>query len=489
VSRLQPGVIRGIFTNFQWTAKSRPFGAKTRFAGTGSAQFINYCLLIESLHRSKDGLGSLFAMNHLSSLLFVSLFFSSLPGAETWPQFRGPGNTATAVEGAEIPGEWSADKNVKWKTALPGPGSSSPVYWGERLFVTCYTGYGTDKKEPGEQKDLGRVLLCLDRTTGKILWQKPVGLENREDDYRGYIMEHGYASATPVTDGKYVYVFFGKGGVHAFTMKGEKVWSKAVGSSSSTKKWGCAASPTLHEDVLIVNASDESGAIIAFDKVSGEEKWRYESDKLALSYNTPTIHTPASGKAEVVISAPDELFALDPATGKRLWFAASEIPGNVCPSVISAGETLFTTGGWPRKGALAVKGGGTGDVTDKILWKSKLFSYVPTPVLVDDVLCWVNDQGDVVVMEVATGKVITNRKVEGLKGRRQMSFYASVVRVGDKIFAVSRREGTFVFEANREMKQIGHNDLGDASDFNATPAIAKDALYLRSNKALYCIGK
>ncbi|MDA0766936.1 MAG: PQQ-like beta-propeller repeat protein [Verrucomicrobia bacterium] len=428
-------------------------------------------------------------MNPNITLLAVTLVSSNFLWADGWPQFRGPDGAATAVEGAAIPTEWSAEKNLKWKTPLPGPGSSSPILWEDKIFVTCYTGYGVKKEEPGEPNELGRELVCVDRVSGDILWSKEVGLKSKEDDYRGYLMEHGYASATPVTDGKHVFVFLGKGGLHAFTLEGEKAWSKEVGTSSGDKRWGSAASPVLHGDLLIVNAADEARGVIAFDKKSGEERWRYESDKLELAYNTPTIHSPEGGRTEIVVSAPEELFALDPANGKRLWFLASDIPGNICPSVVSAGETLFTTGGWPRKGSLAVKGGGAGDVTDKILWRSKTFSYVPTPLVHEGLLHWVSDEGKAIVMDLKSGKVLTNREVDGIPGRKQMSFYASAVRVGDKIFVVSRRDGTFVFEANKEMKQIAQNDLGDETDFNATPAVAKDAIYLRSNAALYCVGE
>jgi len=211
--------------------------------------------------------------------------------------------------------------------------------------------------------------------------------------------------------------------------------------------------------------------------------------ELELSYNTPTIHTPASGKTEIVIAAPNELFALDPKTGKKIWWAASEIPGNISPSVISAGETLFTTGGWPKKGSMAIKGGGTGDVTDKILWKSKTFSYVPSPVFKDGLLYWINDEAQVIAMDLEKGETVTKRQVEAIKKRKKFSFYASTLRIGDKLIAVSRRNGTFIFEADKGMKLVGINQLGDDSDFNASPALAKDALYLRSNQAIYCIAR
>jgi|TARA_B110000879_G_scaffold37422_1_gene52098 outer membrane protein assembly factor BamB len=393
------------------------------------------------------------------------------------------------IDDSRIPLKWGANENVKWKTDLPGPGSSSPIYWENKLFVTCYTGYGIDQKNIGEPEDLGRSILCLDRASGKILWEKQIPLANPDDDYRGYLTEHGYASPTPVTDGKHVFAFFGKSGVHAFTLEGEKVWSKDVGDSSSNRRWGSAASPILYRDLLIVNASDESKAIIAFEKTTGQEKWRYESKQLELTYNTPTLHAPKDGRSELVIAAPDELFALDPKTGKKLWWAKSEIPGNITPSVISAGEVLFTTGGYPRKGAIAIKGGGSGDVTDKILWRSKTFSYVPSSVYQDGLLHWVNDEATVIVMDLKTGETLTKRTIESIKKRKKFSFYASLLRIGDKLVAVSRRDGTFIFEANKEMKQVGVNSLGDESDFNATPALAKDAIYLRSNKAIYCIAK
>jgi hypothetical protein len=149
------------------------------------------------------------AMKQLPIFSLATLLFVAPLHAESWPQFRGPDGSATLAEGGGVPSEWSGTKNLRWKTPLPGPGSSSPVFHGDKLFVTCYTGYATDTREPGEPRDLGRQLLCLDRGTGKVLWKRSVGLVNREDDYRGYIMEHGYTSSTPVTDGENVYVLLG----------------------------------------------------------------------------------------------------------------------------------------------------------------------------------------------------------------------------------------------------------------------------------------
>lgn len=425
--------------------------------------------------------------------ILFAVFFVLLPvsllHADSWPQFRGPGGSAVGPEGGAVPTTWSDAKSVKWKTALPGPGSSSPVYWEDKLLVTCYTGYGTDVREIGREKDLARHLLCLDRTTGKILWKQSVPLVNREDTYRGYLTEHGYASSTPVTDGRGVYVFFGKSGVHAFSMDGKKVWSREVGKSSGNRRWGSGSSPILHGELLIVSAADESRAIVALDKTSGEERWRYESDKLELAYNTPMIRALDGGRSELILSAPTELFGLNAATGKRRWWLSSSLAGNVCPGVVIAGGHVCTFGGYPRKGSLAAKLGGEGDITGSIAWKSKVTTYVPTPIAIGEHLYWVNDESQAVVMKTATGELVRMREVEGIVGTRKRSFYASLVRSGDKLFAVSRRNGTFVFEANPEMNQVAHNKLGDDSDFNATPALAKDAIYLRSNRFAYCISE
>ena len=425
-------------------------------------------------------------------LLFVLISGSCtgvLPAIESWPQFRGPGGAATAPEGARIPVEWSESKNLKWKTPIPGPGSSSPVFTGNRIFVTCYTGYGTDKEAVGEAEDLGRQLLCLDRTNGRILWSRSLEVSNPEDPYRGYLMEHGYASSTPVTDGERVYVFAGKSGLHAFTLGGDKLWTRAVGNKSSNRRWGSAASPVLYKNLVIVNAADEARCLIAFDKMSSEEKWRYGSEGLELAFATPQFAVGQDGRDEMILSVPHELFALDPATGMRRWLARTKVPGNVSPSVVITEDMICAFGGYPRKMSIGLKRGGKGDVTDNLRWDSKVTTYVPTPLAHGDHLYWVNDSAEAVCMEIASGEVVSKKTVEGLARSKRFSFYASMVRVGDRLYAVSRHNGTFVFEASPDMKQIAQNKFADRSDFSATPAVSKDAIYLRSGKFVYCVGE
>lgn len=416
----------------------------------------------------------------IASLSLVPSTF--IAKAASWPQFRGEGGLAALEKAQAIPMEWSDTTHLKWKAELPGPGSSSPVFWDDRIFITCYVGYGTNPRDPGNPEDLGRQLVCFSRSSGKLLWKRSIDLENPEDDYRGYIMEHGYASSTPVTDGVHVYGFFGKSGVHAFDMEGKPVWSQQVGKNSANRRWGSGASPILHGDLLIVNAADEGRALIAFDKKTGEERWRKKSPALELAYGTPVIQTQEDGSSALMIGMPREVWSLSPLTGDVRWIVPTEMPGNVCPTVVTTSDMAFVFGGYPKKSSIGIKDG-------KIVWTGKSTTYVPTPLEYEGHLYWVNDDAEAICMNAESGELVTKRKVEGMIGSKKRSFYASMIRAGDKLLAVSRKSGTFVFEAKPEMKQVGQNRFEDDSDFNATPALAEDALYLRSNRFLYAVGR
>src|SRR5439155_5197389 len=231
-----------------------------------------------------------------------------------WSQFRGPGGLATSTE-KDLPVRWSSKKNVVWRTLLPGPGTSSPVTAGNRVFLTCYTGYAVDDAKPGKMEDLRRHLLCVDRGNGNILWQKEFQPLLPEHQYAGEGSYHGYSSSTPATDGERLYVFFGKSGVFCFDLDGNQLWHADVGQG--IHHWGSAASPLLYKTLLIVNASVESGALVALDKKTGKEVWR--APGIRGSWNTPVLVTAPSGGRELVVSVQDRLLGLDPDTGKELW--------------------------------------------------------------------------------------------------------------------------------------------------------------------------
>lgn len=422
--------------------------------------------------------------------LFVSAATRLALAADDWPRFRGPNGTGIAASNASPPVTWSDTQNLRWKTPLPGPGSSSPIVVGQRVFVTCYSGYG-DGSGGTDVSKLQRHLLCLERASGKMLWSKAVASQSPEDPYGGYITEHGYASNTPACDGERVYVFFGKTGVLAFDMEGKELWKTGVGQLSANRRWGSAASLLLYKNMVIVNAADESRSIRALDKLTGKEVWRAEGGSLELCYGTPMLLESGQAGAELVIAVPNEVWGLSADTGKLRWFAETGIGGNVSPSVVGGNGVVYATGGYPKQGSLAVKAGGKGDVTKtNILWTTSTASYVPTPVVLNGYLYVVTDQGFALCMDAATGKVVYKERMEGASagGRGGKLVYASPVLAGGKVYAVSRRSGTFVIEAKPEFKVVAHNVLaGDNSDFNATPAVVDGELFLRSNRAVYCI--
>lgn len=404
-----------------------------------------------------------------------------------WTRYRGPNGSGKAAAYEVSPSmRWSEQENMKWTTTLPGPGSSSPIVAGDSVFVTCYSGYGVEKQDAGDDRTLQRHLLRINRADGSIVWNKTVAAEPQEDAYRGFLTEHGYASHTPVTDGEWVYAFFGKSGVVAYDLEGTVMWRKKVGHESSRKLWGSAASPILYKNLLIVNASDESRTLFALDKTSGEEVWKVESEKLEYSYATPALATLPDGRQELIVAVPYEVWGFDPDTGVCHWWAVNQLGNNVAPSVLVAGDVAYLNGGYPRIGSIAVRAGGREDTTNThLLWEGELGSYIPTPVLVEGHLYGVTERGLAFGVDSQTGRVVFE---EELPVRGAKAFYASVVLVDKTILAVSRQAGTFVFEAKPRYTPLQHNVIGgDESDFNATPAVVDGEIYLRSNQALYCV--
>jgi outer membrane protein assembly factor BamB len=418
---------------------------------------------------------------------FAARAWAVAPGMEDWPQFRGPLDTGVAGA-ASPPIKWSEKENVKWKTALPGPGSSTPIVSGDRVFVTCYSGHGVDSANAGSIDKLQRHLVCIDRSEGKIAWSADVPAVQPEDPYRGFLAEHGYASSTPATDGSAVYAFFGKSGVLAFDLEGKKLWQTSVGTKSDVRGWGSSASVLLYKDLVIVNAACEDRAIVALDRVTGKEKWKADGGKLSLSFSTPAL-VKTEQRTDLVVAMPSEVWGLNPDTGKLRWLAAINPGGNVCPTVVPGKGVAYITGGFQTKGTQAVKAGGSGDVSKtNILWSIRMSSYVPTPVLADGRLYFVTEDGLAACLDADAGNELYQERlsVKGLGGISR-PFYASPVLAGGHLYAPSRRAGVFVLRAGDKFEQLQQNPPLDGSDFNASPAVAGKQLFLRSNKFLYCL--
>ena len=424
-------------------------------------------------------------------LSMVPAAISDPARAADWPRFRGPNGSGVSTD-TDVPVTWSDSQNLKWKTALPGPGSSSPIVVGQRVFVTCYSGYGTERGEPGNLEDLKRHLLSIDRADGKIVWSKTVQAIMPEDPCSGMgIPEHGYASNTPASDGERVYVFFGKTGVLAFDMQGRQLWQTDVGRESSARRWGSAASPMLYKDTVIVNASEESQSVRALDKVTGKEVWKAQAAGLEMAYNTPALVELEDGRTDLVIPVPFEIWGLNADTGRLTWFAETNLSGNIAPSPIAHDGIVHVFGGFPRTGAVSIRAGGKDDVSrSHILWTGADASYITSPVICDGNLYWVSDQGIAFCMDAKSGETIYKERLpgSGRNARGGKPFYASVVLAGDKIYSVSRRTGTIVLAAKPEFEQLAHNSLeSDETDFNGSPAVSDGQMFLRSNGFLYCI--
>lgn len=398
--------------------------------------------------------------------------------ALVWPQFRGPTGQGTS-NATGLPTTWSESENIVWKVELPGAGTSSPIILGPRIYLTCYTGYNVPGASGGEMDQLKLLLVCLDRATGRIIGKKEIAPNLPEQDK--IRDNHGYASSTPATDGERLYVFFGKSGVFAFDLAGKQLWQTDVGSGLNG--WGSAASPVLHDNLLIVNASVESESLYALDKTTGREAWRVKG--IRESWNTPLLTKNPEGKTELVVAIAGKLLGIDPQTGETLWTCATDITWYMVPSLVAENGVVYAIGGRSGIAALAVKLGGRGDVTETHrLWTSKKGSNVSSPVLHQGKLYFMSDsQGIAYCLDPKTGEALYEERVE-----RADQVYASPVLAEGKIYYLGRSGRTFVIEAKPEYKLLARNDFPGRSTFNASPAIAGNRLFVRSDHHLYCLG-
>ncbi|TWT85101.1 outer membrane biogenesis protein BamB [Planctomycetes bacterium CA13] len=401
--------------------------------------------------------------------------------AGDWRQFRGPngmaGSQGSTESLAQVPAQWNQG-NIRWQTPLPGAGASSPIIVRDRVYVTCYSGYGVPGAERGNLAQLKLMLVCVNRKSGDILWTKSVQPSLPEQET--IRDEHGYSSSTPVADDKNVYVFFGKTGVFAFEQSGEQKWHSNVGSRLNG--WGTAASPVIHEDLLIVNASVESDSVVALNRKTGEEVWRTEGIREA--WNTPLLVKNPMGKTELIVPIFQKVLSLDPATGEQNWTCDTDIQWYMVPSPVAHEGVVYCIGG--RSGdSLAIRTGGSGDVTaTHRLWKTNKGSNVSSPIFYDGHLYWVHDQRGIAYCANAnTGAMVYEERLP-----RVGQVYASPVLADGKIFFVARDGRVVVLAAEPEFTLLATNELEERGRFDASPAASGNQLFLRSNRFLYCIG-
>lgn len=393
-----------------------------------------------------------------------------------WPEFRGPGGMGVSGAGG-LPVSWSDSENLAWKQPLPGAGASTPIVFGDHIYLTCYTGYLVPGEPRGTLEQLERHLLCLNRADGQTVWKQSVPAKLPEEEQ---IRDHGYAANSAAADSDRVYAFFGKSGVYAFSHDGEPLWQADVGSNTSG--WGTAASPVLYKDLLVINASVESKSLIALNRASGQEVWRARGIKE--SWNTPVIVQTESGEDELVLAIHGQVLGFNSQSGEQLWSCDTDITWYMVPSAVAAEGIVYVLGGRSGTAALAVRAGGRGDVTaTHRLWTSKKGSNVTSPVYHDGHLYWMHEKlGIAYCAKAETGELVYEERVN-----RAGQIYASALLGDGRIYYVNRSGRTFVVPAEPEFELLSTNELDDGSQFNASPAVADSNILLRSDRYLYCL--
>jgi outer membrane protein assembly factor BamB len=411
--------------------------------------------------------------------------------AEDWLSFRGP--NGSGVSASSLPASWTPTANIAWKSELPGPGVSSPIIVGSKLFLTCYSGYGIDRSKPGEIENLKRHLICFDANNGKKLWQKDLPAALPEDPYSGIgVTAHGYASHTPVSDGESVFVFFGKSGALAFNLDGEQLWQTNLGKESDPWAWGSSSSPILYENTLIVTASAESQSIVGLDKKSGKELWRQEASGLDGMWGTPTLVRIDDKRTDLVLSVPKEMWGLNPKSGKLIWRCNSTNADQSHSSAISLGDTVVAFSG-RGGGSIAVRAGGKGDVTESnVVWTGRDSDRFASPVGHNGNVYLVAN-GMITAINGKTGEKLSQlRLTGGLPAGGGGGFgsadYGSPVIAGNKLYYTKGTGETFVFDLTGELKQLSVNLLTTEKEtFGGSPAVSNGKIYIRSDKNLYCV--
>lgn len=436
----------------------------------------------------------------LRYLLLISLNLSIAVNclqAQTanWPQWRGADGSGVSTE-TNLPVEWNETKNIRWKTAIAGRGHSSPIVWGRRVFLTTsiegpvvpgaeavrHIRNGQEYRHPdsvGADRSHVLKLLCLDAETGKILWEKTV-YEGTVHDNRH--RKNTYASTTPVTDGKYVFVSFEAEGLYCFDFEGKRIWKTSLGKIAKGGM-GPGTSPVLYENLVILQCDQEYGEgsfIAAVEKSTGKMAWRVARSHRR-SWATPLLIRTGK-RTELVASGAESVIAYDPGSGKELW-RADGVESNPIPSPVAAHGLVFVSAGSQEKRVFAIKVGSDGDLTNtaNIIWRyNKGTAYVPSPIAVGDYLYLVTDAGALTCLDAKTGKLIYQARLP-----ITAQFTASPVSFDGRILLFSEDGDGFVLRAGPVPEVLHVNPIGEP--VYASPAISSGKIFLRGATHLFCI--
>ena len=426
-------------------------------------------------------------------ILLTALLFVTPPGA--WPSWRGPTHDGIAAADANPPVEWS-EQSVKWKVALPGRGSATPIVWGNQLFVVSA---GESEREPtaaelarpapeGPQRTerpakVYRFLVqSLDLATGKENWR---AVAAEAVPFEGHHPTHSYAAGSPCTDGQRLYVSFGSYGIYAFDLDGKPLWKRDFGPIRSRLGWGEAVTPVIHNDALVLNWDQEANSrLIVLDAATGATKWEAKRDETT-SWNTPRV-VDFEGTTQVIINGTNRARSYDLATGKILWEVAG-MTTNAIPSPLVENGIAYLMSGYRGSAAVAVPLSARGEVGDAALWRyGKGTPYVPSPILANGRLYFTQaNTATLTILDAATGKPLLEG--ERLPGLTQL--YASPMVAAGRIYFVDRRGTTLVMKlpdgATAMPEVLATNKLDDTID--ASPVVSGKVLLLRGERHLYAL--
>ena len=440
--------------------------------------------------------------NRVVGVFAITLLLGELVGAnDNWQQFRGPTMNAVVADNPNLPERWSQTENVEWVAEIPGLGWSSPIVWGNRVFLTTVTAEGEfERPKPGLYAPNGRSeppqldhdwrVYCLDLETGGVLWQRSVRAGVPEFPRH---MKNTYASETPTTDGERVYVRFGDLGLFAFDMDGNQVWSVHVPFKQTRSDWGSASSPILHGEMLIVlYDNEEESWIAALDKRTGDELWRTARDEVS-SWASPYVWE-NEVRTEIVTSGMNRIRSYD-LDGTLLWEMDGQMSWASIATPFSSHGLVYVNSGYFRdehRPVYAIRPGASGDISlengqttnDYIAWyQPKAGNYNTSPLVYGDVYYSLLDRGFFESYDARTGESIYGRQ----RVKVGSSFTASPWAYNGKIFAASEQGDTYVIQAGPDFKVLHVNSLDEM--IMASPAIVGDRLIIRTHSKVYGIKK
>jgi outer membrane protein assembly factor BamB len=417
--------------------------------------------------------------------ILIAMLFATVasPSAENWPQWRGPSGNGVSGE-KNLPVRWSATENVAWKLALPAWSGSTPIVWGDRIFLSV-----ADDLRVRDGNNL--YLWCVDRVNGSVLWKRPLGPGNHQE------MKQNMSTPSPVTDGTHVWVMTGTGILKAFDFTGGERWSRDIPKDYGRfgLQWGYGSSPLLHGDALYVQVlhgmrTDDPSYLLRIDTATGRTVWRVERPTPARFESPDAYTTPAllryGTSTEIVVTGGDVVTGHDPATGKELWRANGLNPYNdgshrIVASPVVHGDMIYAPS--RERPMLALRAGGRGDVTKShVLWSFNNGPDVPTPVTDGTYLYVVNDRGIMFCLDAKTGK-----EIYGRQRLKPATYSGSPVLVDGRIYITNEDGLTSVIKAGPAFEVLAENDFDDYT--LSSPAVSEGQLFFRTRNFLYAVGK